>query len=54
MTRLTVVLERTEASLSKLETDNTASHCRLWEKNGEQDETINDHEVRIGILEHVK
>ena len=54
MARLTVVLERTEVSLSKLEADNTASHRRLWEKNGEQDEAIKDHEVRIVILEHAK
>lgn len=54
MTRLTVVLEQTEQSITKLTTDNTESHRRLWVKNGEQDKTISDHEVRIGILEHTK
>lgn len=27
------------------------SHKRLWEKNDEQDEKLNDHETRIKILE---
>lgn len=54
MMRLTVVLEQTEKSLNKLSADNTESHRRIWEHNGEQDEAINDHEVRIGILEHAK
>ncbi len=52
MTRLTVVMEQTEKSLNKLTTDNTESHRRIWNHNEEQDATINDHEVRIGILEH--
>ena len=28
------------------------SHKRLWEHNVQQDETIRDHEVRIGSLEN--
>lgn len=28
------------------------SHKRLWEHNNEQDETLQDHEHRIGALEH--
>ena len=52
MTRLTVVMEQTEKSLNKLTTDNTESHRRIWNHNEEQDATINDHEVRIGILDH--
>lgn len=28
------------------------SHEKLWAKNGEQDDRLNDHETRIKILEH--
>ena len=27
------------------------SHQRLWDKNGEQDKILNDHETRLQILE---
>lgn len=30
------------------------SHKRLWEHNNQQDETLRDHETRIGALEHKK
>lgn len=30
------------------------SHRRIWNQITEQDETLNDHERRIGILEHDK
>lgn len=30
---------------------NSDSHRKIWEHNGIQDKTINDHEIRIQILE---
>lgn len=30
------------------------SHRRIWEHNSEQDETLNDHETRIRVLEQKK
>lgn len=54
MTRLTVVMEHTEQQLATLTSENTASHGRIWKHNEEQDASINNHEMRIGILEHEK
>lgn len=52
ITKLTVVVERLEKELTHLEDSNHESHKRLWDHNAEQDDRIEDHERRIGALEH--
>lgn len=52
ITKLTVVVERLEKELTHLGDSNHESHKRLWDHNTEQDERIEDHERRIGALEH--
>ncbi len=51
ITKLTVVVDTTQDTLKKLTEDNTASHRRLWERNDEQGEQIQEHEKRITALE---
>lgn len=52
ITELTVVVERLEGELSKQAEHSRESHKRLWDKNEEQDDRLEDHERRIGSLEH--
>ena len=54
ITELTTTMRVMDRQVTELTTTNKESHQRLWDKNEEQDETINDHEIRIGILEHTK
>ncbi len=51
MTRLTVTLEHVSDKLQTLNDSNAEAHKRIWEKNDEQDKTLNDHETRIHVLE---
>ena len=58
ITRLTVILDGIKAeleeqkkALSAQKADSRESHRRLWAHNDEQDETLNDHETRIRVLE---
>lgn len=58
ITRLTVVLdtiktelEEQKKALSAQQADSRESHRRLWAHNDEQDNTLNDHETRIRVLE---
>lgn len=51
ITKLTVVVESLQKEMSSLDTHNSESHRRLWEKNGEQDEKLEAHDRRIGKLE---
>ena len=58
ITRLNVVLDsiRSELdeqkkALSAQKADSRESHRRLWAHNDEQDNTLNDHETRIRVLE---
>ena len=48
---LTAVMEGLKETVDKNREENRASHQRLWEHNAEQDNTINDHETRITVLE---
>lgn len=51
ITALDATVKHTAAQLNELKTDNTSSHRQLWEKNGEQDKRLTDHETRITVLE---
>lgn len=51
ITTLTVTVGNLEKQVEKFDGTNDKAHCELRQKDKEQDETINDHEVRIGILE---
>lgn len=58
ITRLTVILDGIKAeleeqkkALSAQKADSRESHRRLWAHNDEQDNTLNDHETRIRVLE---
>lgn len=39
------------AKMAKFETDNHNSHKRLWEHNTEQDEILQNHEMRLHDLD---
>lgn len=54
ITALDATVKNTAGQLAELKTDNTTSHRQLWEKNGEQDGRLNDHETRITLLERDK
>lgn len=58
ITRLNVILDNIKAeleeqkkALSAQQADSRESHRRLWAHNDEQDNTLNDHETRIRVLE---
>lgn len=58
ITRLTVILDNIKAeleeqkkALSAQQAGSRESHRRLWAHNDEQDNTLNDHETRIRVLE---
>lgn len=58
ITRLTVILDNIKAdledqkkALSAQKAESRESHRRLWAHNDEQDNTLNDHETRIRVLE---
>lgn len=46
--------ERHEKDLVEQKAHSHEAHQRLWEHNDQQDEKLNDHEARIGILEGKK
>lgn len=58
LTRAIASLEETvrgtALQLAELKSDNAGSHRRLWEKNREQDDKLNNHELRLSVLEHGK
>lgn len=51
ITKLTVVVDRLDAEQKEQRAAAKTSHQKLWDKCGEQDETLNDHEHRITVLE---
>lgn len=51
ITKLTVVVDRLDAEQKTQRQDAKTSHQKLWDKCYEQDETINDHESRLRLLE---
>lgn len=52
ITRLTVVVERLENGQREQKDSAHTAHQKLWEHNDKQDQRLDDHELRIGILEH--
>ena len=52
LTKLTDSVATLDKNITALTTDNTASHARIWGELNAHDETINDHETRISIIEH--
>ena len=52
ITKFSTILENLIAQEKKAEDENRASHKEIWERNDEQDDLLNKHEQRIGILEH--
>ncbi|WP_434310159.1 hypothetical protein [Hominifimenecus sp. rT4P-3] len=51
ITTLTVTLKGLNEDISDLTIKNTKSHQRLWDHNEEQDKKLNDHEMRLTIVE---
>ena len=49
---LTSVVDALRETVDQNRTDNKESHDKIWRKNYEQDDTLNDHETRIAVLEH--
>ena len=54
ITKLTVVVDRLDAEQKTQRQNAKDSHQKLWDKCGEQDETLSDHEHRITVLEAKK
>lgn len=54
MTELTCTMKLLSDKLTALESNNTDSHRRIWDKEDEQDEKLSDHEKRISIMEKIK
>ena len=59
MTTLNINVEHNSQEVKELKDDLKQqresaheSHTKLWEHNSKQDEKIQDHETRLGILEH--
>jgi len=50
----TVHLKSVDKSLQSLTTDNQDEHEKFWNKFDEQDTTLNDHEVRISVIENTR
>ena len=51
MTILNESIKTLTEKFNKFEVNNHDDHKRIWEHNEEQDETINEHETRIRLLE---
>lgn len=52
ITELTISVQTLTEKMSTMETDSHAAHKRLWDKNEEQDKILNEHDVRITVLEN--
>ena len=52
ITELTVVVRTIKEDMSGLTDKNSKAHERLWDHNEDQDKKLDDHERRIGSLEH--
>ena len=51
MAELTIGVQSLKDSLNNIITKNHDAHARMWNHNKRQDEVINDHDKRIGIVE---
>lgn len=52
ITKLNTALEMLQGSMSRLETDNSESHRRMWSHNESQDNVIKNHEARLNNIEN--
>lgn len=52
ITKLNTIIEQVVADMRATKDKNTETHKRLWEKNEEQDDRIENHEIRINNLEN--
>lgn len=52
ITELTIQVKGLRTDMDKQTEHNREIHKRLWVHNGEQDGRLDDHERRIGSLEH--
>ena len=51
ITKLTVTVQQLVRDMEDQRERSHEAHKRLWDKNDEQDKTLNDHETRITTLE---
>lgn len=51
ITQLKALLDSVAKQVQENDKSNSASHKRLWEHNGEQDETLQRHEQRLHDLD---
>lgn len=51
ITKLKTLLESVVNKVETLDSNNTESHRRLWDKNEEQDKTLQNHEQRLHDLD---
>lgn len=51
ITELKTLLESVMKKVETLDSNNTESHCRLWEHNTEQDKVLQNHEQRLHDLD---
>lgn len=51
MTELNISIKNLTDKFNKFEVNNHDDHKRIWNHNEKQDETIQEHETRISILE---
>lgn len=51
MTELNASIKNLTAQFNKFEVNNHDDHKRIWQHNDKQDESIQEHETRIRILE---
>lgn len=51
MQALNKTVEAMQENVNRIEQHNRESHKRLWDKNDEQDKTLNDHEHRLKVIE---
>ena len=52
ITKLTVLVDKLAEDMGEYVGKNRDSHARIWEKNKEQDDRLNDHDKRISVMEH--
>lgn len=52
MTELNESIKALTDKFNSFEVNNHDDHKRIWNKNDEQDDVLNDHETRISLLEH--
>ena len=52
ITKVNIALESLQASMNKIDNDNTESHRRIWNHNDSQDALIENHEKRKSDIKH--